>query len=113
MTNVPVDQYSWLELAQVQAQRYFVECSFQETKGQASMSEYQVRGWLACHHHMVMVMMNMYFVLSKKIRFADQYPLLSAYDAMQMIIHAYASKINTIDNVISRWSTAINNEKHL
>jgi SRSO17 transposase len=100
LSNALEDQYSWLELAQVQAQRYFVERSFQETKGQAGMSEYQVRGWLAWHHHMAMVMMSMYFVLSEKIRFADQYPLLSAYDARQFIIHTYASKINSIEDVI-------------
>lgn len=102
LTNVPEGQYSWLELAQVQAQRYFVERSFQETKGQAGMSEYQVRGWLAWHHHMAMVMMSMYFVLSEKMRFADQYPLLSAYDARQIIIHTYATKIKSIDDVISQ-----------
>lgn len=100
LSNASEDQHSWLELAQVQAQRYFVERSFQETKQQAGMSEYQVRGWLAWHHHMAMVMMSMYFVLSEKIRFADQYPLLSAYDARQFIIHTYASKLNSIDDVV-------------
>jgi SRSO17 transposase len=99
LSNAPENQHSWLELAQVQAQRYFVERSFQETKQQAGMSEYQVRGWLAWHHHMAMIMMSMFFVLSEKIRFADQYPLLSAYDARQFIIHTYASKINSIEDV--------------
>jgi SRSO17 transposase len=102
LSNALENQYSWLELAQVQAQRYFVERSFQETKVQAGMSEYQVRGWLAWHHHMALVMMSMYFVLSEKIRFADQYPLLSAYDARQFIIHTYATKINSIDDVITQ-----------
>lgn len=100
LSNAPENKYSWQELAQVQAQRYFVERSFQETKVQAGMSEYQVRGWLAWHHHMALVMMSMYFVLSEKIRFADQYPLLSAYDARQFIIHTYAVKINSIEDVI-------------
>jgi len=99
LSNAPEEKYSWLELAQVQAQRYFVERSFQETKQQVGMSEYQVRGWLSWHHHLAMVMMSMFFVLSEKIRFADQYPLLSAYDARQFIIHTYASKINSIEDV--------------
>jgi SRSO17 transposase len=102
LSNALENQYSWLELAQVQAQRYFVERSFQETKVQAGMSEYQVRGWLAWHHHMALVMMSMYFVLSEKIRFADQYPLLSAYDARQFIIHTYATKINTPEDIINQ-----------
>lgn len=99
LSNALEQNHTWLELAQVQAQRYFVERSFQETKQQAGMSEYQVRGWLAWHHHMAMVMMSMYFVLSEKIRFADQYPLLSTYDARQFIIHTYATKINSIQDV--------------
>lgn len=99
LSNALENQYSWLELAQVQAQRYFVERSFQETKQQAGMSEYQVRGWLAWHHHMAMVMMSMYFVLSEKIHFADKHPLLSAYDVRQFIIHTYATKINSIDDI--------------
>lgn len=69
LSNAPEEKHSWLELAQVQAQRYFVERSFQEAKQQAGMSDYQVRGWLAWHHHMAMVMMSMYFVLSEKTPF--------------------------------------------
>jgi SRSO17 transposase len=38
LSNASENQYSWLELAQVQAQRYFVERSFQETKQQAGIS---------------------------------------------------------------------------
>jgi SRSO17 transposase len=102
LSNAREEKYSWLELAQVQAQRYFVERSFQEAKQQAGMSEYQVRGWLAWHHHMAMVMMAMYFVLSEKILYSDQFPMLSTYDARQIIIHSYATKINSIEDVIAQ-----------
>jgi len=102
LSNAEEEKYSWLELAQVQAQRYFVERSFQEAKQQAGMSEYQVRGWLAWHHHMAMVMMAMFFVLSEKILYSEQFPMLSAYDARQIIIHTYATKINSIEDVISQ-----------
>jgi SRSO17 transposase len=102
LSNASEQNYTWLELAQVQAQRYFVERSFQETKGQAGMSEYQVRGWLAWHHHMAMVMMSMFFVLSEKMLYHDQYPLLSTYDVRQFIIHTYANKINSVEDVLEQ-----------
>ena len=102
LTNACGQKYSWLELAQVQSQRYFVERSFQEAKGQAGMSEYQVRGWLAWHHHMAMVMMSMYFVLSEKMLYSDQYPLLSSYDVRQFMIHTYACKINSAEDVLEQ-----------
>jgi SRSO17 transposase len=38
-------------MVKMQAQRYFIERSFQENKQDIGMSEYQVRGWLAWHHH--------------------------------------------------------------
>ena len=87
-------------MAQAQAQRYFIEHSFQETKHQAGMSEYQIRGLLAWHHHMALVMMSKFFILSEKIRFKNQYPLMSTYDARQIIIEIYAKKVNGIDDVI-------------
>jgi SRSO17 transposase len=102
LSNASDQKYSWLELAQVQAQRYFVERSFQEAKQQAGMSEYQVRGWLAWHHHIALVMMSMFFVLSEKMLYSDQYPLLSTYDVRQFMIHTYACKINSAEDVLDQ-----------
>lgn len=80
------------QLVQMQSQRYFVERSFQEAKQEAGMSQYQVRGWLAWHHHMAMVMMALHFILSEKMLLKDKLPLLSAYDVREMILNTYAKK---------------------
>ncbi|MDD2469062.1 MAG: hypothetical protein PHI97_34270 [Desulfobulbus sp.] len=40
-------------LAQMQAQRFFVERSFQDAKTTIGMDQYQIRGWLAWNHHRV------------------------------------------------------------
>ncbi|WPV66719.1 MULTISPECIES: hypothetical protein [unclassified Chitinophaga] len=56
------------------------------------MSDYQARGWLAWHHHMGLVMMALHFILSEKILFRNEYPLLSAYDIREIMIRAYAKK---------------------
>ena len=80
LSNADDDEFSVEELVRMQSQRYFIERSFQDAKHEAGMSDYQVRGWLAWHHHMVLVMMALHFLLSEKILFKNEYPLLSAYD---------------------------------
>jgi SRSO17 transposase len=90
------------DLVQMQSQRYFVERSFQEAKQEAGMSQYQVRGWLAWHHHMVMVMMAMHFVLSEKILLKDSMPLLSAYDVREIIMNVYSKKGATQEEIMQQ-----------
>jgi SRSO17 transposase len=55
------------EQVQVQAQRFFIEHSFHETKSECGMADYQVRRWDAWHHHMALVMLaTLSFWLSKR-----------------------------------------------
>jgi SRSO17 transposase len=90
------------ELVQMQSQRYFVERSFQEAKQEAGMSQYQVRGWLAWHHHMAMVMMALHFILSEKMLLKDKLPLLSAYDVREMILNTYAKRGTTQNEIMEQ-----------
>jgi SRSO17 transposase len=90
------------ELVQMQSQRYFVERSFQEAKQEAGMSQYQVRGWLAWHHHMAMVMMALHFILSEKMLLKDKLPLLSAYDVREMILNTYAKRGTTQKEIMEQ-----------
>lgn len=68
-SNASEGQYTTTELVQMQSQRYFVERSFQDAKQEMGMSQYQVRGWLAWHHHIALVMLSMEFVLTEKMLF--------------------------------------------
>lgn len=92
ISNAAEGECTTEELVRMQSQRYFVERSFQEAKQEAGMSQYQVRGWLAWHHHMVMVMMAMHFVLSEKMLLKDSLPLLSAYDVREIMLNVYPKK---------------------
>ena len=58
LSNADINKYSWLQLARAQAQRYFVERGFEDAKQEAGMSQYQLRGWLAWHHHIALVMLS-------------------------------------------------------
>lgn len=102
LSNAEEGRYTHLELAQMQAQRYFVERSFQECKSDLGMAEYQVRGWKAWHHHMAMCMMAQAYVLSEKILHRDGLPLLGAYDIRQVIMETYARKAQGYDGVLAQ-----------
>ena len=97
LSNADINKYSWLQLAKAQAQRYFVERCFEDAKQEAGMSQYQVRGWLAWHHHTALVMLSMLFVLTEKIEYKNEYPLLSARDVREIITRTYAQQDNVLE----------------
>ena len=66
------------------------------------MSEYQVRGWLAWHHHMALVMLSLDFILTEKIAYKEEYPLLSARDVREIMVRTYAQKEDVMQVVTDR-----------
>jgi SRSO17 transposase len=102
LSNADIEKYCWLTLAKVQAQRHFVERGFEEAKQQAGMSDYQVRGWLAWHHHMALVMLSLDFILMEKMAYKEQYPLLSARDVREIMARTYAKNEDAIQIVKDR-----------
>ena len=79
LTNAP-DTEPTQELVYAQRQRFWVERSFEDAKGQCGMADYQAQKWAAWHHHMALVMMAMYFMLEERIARKADYPLLSCAD---------------------------------
>lgn len=67
------------------AQRYWVERSFQESKENSGMAEYQVRGWLGWHRHMTLVMMTQLFMLGLKVEHAEDIKMLSCSDIKEVL----------------------------
>jgi SRSO17 transposase len=72
-------------LAFMQAQRYWIERTFQDAKTQCGLGEYQARKWRSWHHHMAMVMMAMLFMLEQRLLHKKQYPLLSCFDIVSIL----------------------------
>lgn len=102
LSNAPEGQYSTDQLIRMLSQRYFVERCFQDSKQEAGMSQYQVRGWRAWHHHMALVMMALHFVLSEKLLFKDTLPLLSAYDVREIMLNVYSRKGITQQEIMAQ-----------
>jgi SRSO17 transposase len=86
LSNAPAET-SVHRLAQMQGQRYWIERSFQDGKGQAGLDHYQVRGWKAWHHHMALVMMAMLFMFQERIEQQEEHPLLSCADIETLLAH--------------------------
>ena len=71
---------SMTKLAQMQAQRFWIERAFQDAKSHIGMAQYQARQWPSWHRHMALVMMAMLFMLQARLKHIDTHPLLSCYD---------------------------------
>jgi len=79
LCNAPA-QTSVRKLAQMQAQRFWIERAFQDAKSHIGMAQYQARQWPSWHRHMALVMMAMLFMLQERLEHSDTHPLLSCYD---------------------------------
>jgi len=49
--NPPADT-TWERLAFIQAQRFWIERSFQDAKSELGLADYELRGWTGWHHHL-------------------------------------------------------------
>ena len=51
------------------------------------MTDYQVQKWSGWHHHMALVMMALYFMLTERQEQKDTLPLLSCADIEVLLAH--------------------------
>lgn len=89
-SNAQDNTFTFQELAYMQCHRFWVEQAFRDAKQSLGMTDYQIRGWLAWHHHMALVMMAMVFSIREKIRHKEDVPLLSISDIRLLIINKFA-----------------------
>jgi len=87
-------------LAFMQAQRYWIERTFQDAKNQCGMGEYQARKWRSWHHHMAMVMMVMMFMVEQRLLYKKQYPLLSCFDIAVLLSFLLPHRAITLEEIV-------------
>ena len=80
--------------------RYWVERPFQEAKNKVGMGQYQCRLCTAWHHHMLLVMLAMLFMMEQKIVYGEQSNLLSCRDIVQVLVKVLSHKDMTLEDVI-------------
>lgn len=84
LSNAPLDT-SVERLAYMQAQRYWIERTFQDGKNECGMGDYQIRGWTGWHHHMAMVLLAMLFLTEERLLHKESIKLLSCSDIVQLL----------------------------
>ena len=89
-------------LARREMQRYLIERSFQDAKQDVSMGDYQIRGWLAWHHHMALVMMAMLFITKTRMLYSTSIPLLSFSDIRRLLIFFLPQKKTTKQEILKQ-----------
>jgi len=99
LSNAPAET-SLQRLVWMQRQRFWIERSFEDGKSESGMADYQVRGWLAWHHHMALVMMAMLFMLEEKLTQKEDYPLLSCADIEFLLAHFLPRRDVTVAEVV-------------
>lgn len=92
-SNGKPDEYTNKEYAYFQAQRYWVERTFDDSKNELGMSDYQIRKWIGWHHHQSLVMLAAIFLLKEKMENEKEFPLMSVRDARILtIIEMFGTK---------------------
>jgi hypothetical protein len=84
LSNAPADT-PLLRLAQMQGQRYWVERTFEDAKGECGLADYQALGWRAWHHHVTMVMLAMLFIAEQRAAHQPGLELLTPRDIVEML----------------------------
>jgi SRSO17 transposase len=77
VSEVQLEEPSLAELARVIQAGGCIEASFRRGKSEAGMDEYQVRTWEGWHHHMVLTLMAVWFLIAETHRGQQLTPALT------------------------------------
>jgi len=98
LTNAP-EATGWEQLAYMQAQRFWIERTFQDAKSELGMAQYEVRSWKGWHHHIALVCLAMLFVLKERLLAAEHTPLLSARDIVELLAYYLPRRNRSEDQI--------------
>ena len=91
-----------LRLAQMQGQRFWIERTFEDAKGQCGLADYQALGWRAWHHHVTMVMLAMLFIAEQRAAHQPGLHLLTPRDIVEMLRETLPRKPDGKDALVAR-----------
>ena len=77
-----------------QTQRYWIERGFQEIKEQLGLHQYQVRSWVAWHHHIALTMMALHFILETQLENTEALPIMSCGDVKLLMSKILKNKLD-------------------
>ncbi len=62
---------------------------------------YQVKGWTGWHHHMVMTLLAMLFILGSQVEFGKNAPITSVQDVREILEDILPKKKNTEEEILA------------
>lgn len=83
LSNAPSNT-SLKRLGEMSGSRYWIERALEDAKG-VGLADYQVRGWRGWHHHMVMTMLAMLFLLMCQLDWVGKAPILTLQDVKEIL----------------------------
>jgi len=86
----------------MQGQRYWVERSFEDGKGECGLADYQALGWVSWHHHIAMVMLAMLMIAQARATHQPLLELLSARDVVEILKETLPRKPEGRDALLRR-----------
>jgi hypothetical protein len=72
-------------LGQMSCSRFWIERALEDGKGEAGLADYQVRGWTGWHHHMVMTLLAMLFILRMVVKWGEKAEMISVQDIKEVL----------------------------
>ena len=90
------------DLVEMSHSRYWMERAIQDSKGEAGLDEYQLRGWRGWHHHMTLTFLAMLFLLQLQLEWKPKASLLTLNDVRE-ILEVILPKRRIDKHEILRW----------
>jgi SRSO17 transposase len=104
-TNANLEQYTPEAIAYMQAQRFFVEHCFKESKQILGLDQFQTRKWQAWQHQVALNFLVSSFILKEKLYCFEEAPLLSARDIKELMVFELYKKMTeekVFDKILNR-----------
>jgi len=100
-SNAPAD-IAALELVRMSGMRWPVELTFEESKDELGMDQYETRSWIGWHHHMTLVMLAHHFLVWVRVRWQDRAPALTLAQVRLLLTSVIPTLILTVERALRR-----------
>ena len=100
-SNAP-EQIEELELVRMSGMRWPVELTFEESKEELGMDQYETRSWLGWHHHMSLVMLAHHFLVWVRVRWSARAPALTLNQVRLLLVSVIPKPILNAERALER-----------
>jgi SRSO17 transposase len=92
LSNAPAE-IDLLELVRMCGLRWPIEMTFEESKGELGMDQYETRSWRGWHHHMLLVMLAHHFLVWMRVQWHERAPALTLAQVRLLLISVLAKPV--------------------